>query len=247
MRYVFSGAGGDSQPAPQPTEVHVPPHLRILSALVCLALCSGGANAARIELPGGGQERPAIAPFGPGIKLPAITGRNQMPALTTLAPAPASSDAVETLRLIPRPTIALAGEGGWDDGPIILRNAFATLYEAASTAGLVVTGRPFAVFRETDDQGYRFEAMLPVERPVAAGDPRVTVSESPGGFALRFVHEGSFEDIDLTYDIIASHLEAEGLEPQDLFIEEFVTGDFIGEPTGAVELEATVYIYVFPQ
>jgi DNA gyrase inhibitor GyrI len=231
----------------QPTEPHVPASLRILSTLACLALLAGGADAARIELPSRAQERPAIAPFGPGIKLPSITGRSQTPAITTLAPAPASSDTVETLRLVPRPTIALAGEGGWDDGPIILRNAFATLYEAASTAGLTVTGRPFAVFRETDDRGYRFEAMLPVERPVAAGDPRITVSESPGGFALRFVHEGSFDDIDLTYDIIASHLEAEGLEPQDLFIEEFVTGDFIGEAAGAIALEATIYIYVFPQ
>jgi effector-binding domain-containing protein len=225
--------------------VHAP--LRILSALACLALLSGGADAARIELPDGAQERRAVAPFGPGITLPSITGRRQAPAITTLAPAPASSDAVETLRLIPRPTIAIAGEGGWDDGPIILRNAFGALYEAASTAGLTVTGRPFAVFRETDDHGYRFEAMLPVDRPAAAGDPRITVSESPGGFVLRFVHQGSFDDIDLTYDIIASHLEAEGLEPQDLFIEEFVTGDFIGEPSGAFELEATVYIYVFPK
>ena len=126
------------------------------------------------------------------------------------------------------------------------RNAFVTLYEAASQAGLAITGRPFAVFRETDDRGYRFEAMLPVKRPAAAGDPRIAVSESPGGYALRFVHQGSFEDIDLTYDAIASHLEAEGLEPQDLFIEEFVTGDFLGEPAG-VALEATVYIYVFPK
>jgi DNA gyrase inhibitor GyrI len=228
-------------------EPYVPTSLRIASALACLALLADSADAARIELPDGAVERRAIAPFGPAIRLPSITGREQAPALTTLAPAPASPDAVDTLRLIPRPTIALAGEGQWDDGPIILRNAFAALYEAASTAGLTVTGRPFAVFRETDDRGYRFEAMLPVERPIAAGDPRITVAESPGGYALRFVHQGAFDDIDLTYDLIASHLDAEGLEPQDLFVEEFVTGDFVGVSAGAIELEATIYIYVFPR
>jgi DNA gyrase inhibitor GyrI len=248
MRYVFHRSAAIRGIALEhASEFHVPARLRIASAIACLALFPGAADAARIELPGGAQERPRITPFAPDIELPAITGRNAAPTITTLAPAPASPDAVDTLRLTPRPTIALAGEGQWDDGDIVLRNAFFALYEAASQAALTVTGRPFAIFRETDDRGYRFEAMLPVERPAAAGDPRITVGESPGGYALRFVHEGSFADIDLTYDIIASYLEAEGLEPQDLFIEEFVTGDFIGKPTGAIELEATVYIYVFPQ
>jgi effector-binding domain-containing protein len=225
----------------------VPAPLRLVATLICLALFPGGADAARIELPSGAQEKPAIAPFGSPLELPSITRRGGPAPPATLAPAPASPDAVDTLRLTPRPTIALAGEGQWDDGGIILRNAFAALYEAASQAGLTVNGRPFAVFRDTDDSGYRFEAMLPVERPAAAGDPRITVAQSPGGYALRFVHEGSFEDIDLTYDVIASHLEAEGLEPQDLFIEEFVTGDFSEAGAGATELEATVYIYVFPR
>ncbi|HSP25510.1 MAG TPA: hypothetical protein VLQ65_10060, partial [Saliniramus sp.] len=161
----------------------MPTPLRIASALVCLALLAGGADAARIELPDGARERPGTTPFGPRIELPPILGRDNDSPPTTLAPAPASPDAVDTLRLTPRPTIALAGEGQWDDGEIILRNAFVTLYEAASQAGLAITGRPFAVFRETDDRGYRFEAMLPVERPAAAGDPRITIGESPGGYA----------------------------------------------------------------
>jgi len=224
--------------------------LRIISALVCLALLMDTAQAARIDLPGNAGNRPALAPFGPAITLPPITQRSDAPEVTTLAPASATPDAVDTLRLVPRPTIALAGKGRWDDGPVILRNAFASLYQAASDAGLAITGRPFAIFRETDDDGYSFEAMLPVTQPFPVGDPRITIGESPGGFALRFVHKGPFEEIDLTYDIIASHLEAEGLEPQDLFIEEFVTGDFLtgdsGE-TGALNLEGTVYIYIFPQ
>jgi len=228
------------------TEKHVPTPLRISMALACLVLFAGGADAARVELPGIASERPAIAPFGEGVELRTPGARKHASPVTTLAPAPASPDAVDTLRLTPRPTIALAGEGRWDDGEVILRNAFAALYEAASQAGLIVTGRPFAIFRETDDRGYRFEAMLPVELPAAAGDPRITIGESPGGYALRFVHEGSFEDIDLTYDLIASHLEAEGLEPQDLFIEEFVTGDFAPD-ADATKPEATVYIYVFPR
>lgn len=233
---------------------------RIISALLCLgvllAIPTTEPQAARIEPSGNAGSRSVLSPSSPSIGLPAIkfpsiTRRDAGSEITTLAPAPASPDAVDTLRLTPRPTIALAGEGRWDDGAIILRNAFATLYQAASDAGLAVTGRPFAIFSETDDDGYSFEAMLPVTDPFPVGDPRITVSESPGGFALRFVHQGPFDEIDLTYDIIASHLDAEGLEPQDLFIEEFVTGDFrtgdVSAEAGAVGLERTVYIYVFPQ
>ena len=255
MRYGFREPESDSRGA-EDRGFAVADHARIISALLCFALLTGGAQAARIEPPGNAGDRSGPDRLNPSIDLPSpalppVTGRGGTSAVTTLAPASASPDAVDTVRLTPRPTIALAGEGRWDDGAIILRNAFATLYRAASDARLTVTGRPFAIFRDTDDSGYRFEAMLPVDAPFALGDPRISVGESPGGFALRFVHKGPFEEIDLTYDIIASHLEAEGLEPQDLFIEEFVTGDFLtgGEDaeSAAAGLEATVYIYVFPQ
>jgi effector-binding domain-containing protein len=226
-------------------------HMIFGLAILCLALLTSGAQAARLDLPGNTGNRAALAPLWPQITLPPVTWSRDASELTTLAPASSSPDAVDTLRLVPRPTIALAGQGRWDDGAIILRNAFATLYRAASDAGLTVTGRPFAIFSETDEDGYSFEVMLPITQPFPVGDPRITVSESPGGFALRFVHQGPFEEIDLTYDIIASHLEAEGLEPQDRFIEEFVTGDFstgdVSAEAGAVGLEGTVYIYVFPQ
>lgn len=167
-------------------------------------------------------------------------------ALATLAPAPASPEAVDTVLLVPRPSLVLPGKGLWDEGPDVLRRAFEELVEAALDHGVTVTGRPLAVFRETDDRGYLFDAMLPVAAGSRLDHPIVTIGESPGGYALRFVHSGAFDEIDLTYDAIASHLEAEGLEPQDLFIEEFADLDLLADPFGFEE-GRTVFIYVFPK
>jgi hypothetical protein len=88
--------------------------------------------------------------------------------------------------------------------------------------------------------------MLPVAADSRLDHPVVTLGESPGGYALRFVHVGSFDEIDLTYDVIASHLEAEALEPQDLFIEEFADLDLFADP-GGFEEGRKVFIYVFPK
>ena len=64
--------------------------------------------------------------------------------------------------------------------------------------------------------------------------------ESPSGHALRFVHAGPFVDIDATYDLITSHLDAEGFEAQESFVEEYVTdAQDEGDPA------LVVFIYVF--
>jgi hypothetical protein len=198
--------------------------------------------AARLQEPVAERPRLPLAPIhGPVTLLRPSFDRPV--EIMTLGPAPTKPDGVDTLLLAPRPSIVIAGEGLWDDGPLVLRRAFAELFDAAADHGLAVTGHPLAVFRETDDRGYRFEAMLPVVAGSVLDHPVVSLGESPAGYVLRFVHSGPFEEIDLTYDAIASYLESEGLEPQDLFIEEFVEL----RPDAPDDTGVTVFIYVFPQ
>ncbi len=220
-----------------------------LAALLAGALaCPPQALLARIADPESGEGRSPPPLAAPELQFPAPAAPRPNPQDPTapafLAPAPSSPDAVETVRLTPRPVAILRGEGLWNDGPTALRDAFEALSRAAADAGAAIVGHPFAVFVETDDDGYRFEAMLPVRRAVAGDEAQtpfgVRLGESPGGWALRFVHRGSFETIDDTYDAIASHLDAEGFEPQEMFIEEYV-GGFPGQAGPNL----AVHIYVF--
>lgn len=163
------------------------------------------------------------------------------PDVPTLAPAPASTDAIDAVRLEARRTAVLRGSGEWDDGFATLNDAFALLARRTAEAGIAPAGRPFVLFTETDDRGFRFSAMLPVppDAPELA-TIGLEEGESPSGHALRFVHAGPFVDIDATYDLITSHLDAEGFEAQESFVEEYVTdAQDEGDPA------LVVFIYVF--
>lgn len=181
-----------------------------------------------------------ILPDGSGL-LAAPRLLDVAPDVPTLAPAPASTDAIDAVRLEARRTAVLRGSGEWDDGFATLKDAFALLARRTTEAGIAAAGRPFVLFTETDDRGFRFSAMLPVppDAPELA-TIGLEEGESPSGHALRFVHAGPFVDIDATYDLITSHLDAEGFEAQESFVEEYVTeAQDEGDPA------LVVFIYVF--
>ena len=113
-------------------------------------------------------------------------------------------------------------------------------------AGIKVTGKPISTFTETDDNGFRFEAQMPIaaapaERP-AGLSPDVTFGQTPSGHFIRFVHRSPYDDIDSTYEAVSAYLDSKGIEVKDSFTEEYVnTGKDAGDP--AMEL----FIYVQPR
>ena len=114
----------------------------------------------------------------------------------------------------------------------------------ATKAGLKIAGRPLALFVETDDNGFKFEAMLPVDRaPDAAASGGlangVRAGLSPSGRSLRFVHTAPYDDIDSTYETITAYLEAKNIVVKDAFLEEYV-GEL--KDPGDPNLEINVYV-----
>ncbi len=51
----------------------------------------------------------------------------------------------------------------------------------------------------------------------------ISVGKSPEGKALKFVHRGSYDNMDNTYEAITNHLDDKKLEAKDMFIEEYLT------------------------
>ena len=49
------------------------------------------------------------------------------------------------------------------------------------------------------------------------------VGTSPEGHALKFVHRGSYDGLDNTYEAITNYLDERRLEAKDMFIEQYVT------------------------
>lgn len=170
--------------------------------------------------PGTGGPAPAPVP------VPASPPATSADARTTLIPVPGDTSNVDDVVLPEKPVIARGGTSTWDEGFGKLKADFEALAAAANAANLRIVGRPLALFIETDDLGFRYEAMLPVEG-LAPGQAQLNadtrVARTPSGKALRFVHKSTYEEIDQTYEAITAYLDAKGVSVQDSFVEEYVT------------------------
>ena len=142
-----------------------------------------------------------------------------------------------------RPALVLKGQAKWDDSVKTLAAALAKVTAAATKAGLAPNGRPLAVFTDTDDNGFHYEAMLPIAK---APDGKIKLADgvevgaSPAGKALKFEHRGSYDEIDATYEAITAYLDEKGLDTNNIFIEEYLTN-----LTDAEDANVDVDIYVF--
>ena len=187
-----------------------------------------------VQSPGISAQSPAEPPAQPGtggpapapVPMPAQPPATSADARTTLIPVPGDTSNVDDVVLPEKPVIARGGTSTWDEGFGKLKADFEALAAAASAANLRIAGRPLALFIETDDLGFRYEAMLPVEG-LSPGQTQLNaetrIGKTPSGKALRFVHKSNYEEIDQTYEAIPAYLDAKGLSVQDSFVEEYVT------------------------
>ena len=72
---------------------------------------------------------------------------------------------------------------------------------------------------------------MPVaQAPNDAPKGDIAVGQAPTGKALKFVHRGSYDAMDSTYEAITNYLDDKQLEAKDLFIEEYATDPVKTDP-----------------
>jgi effector-binding domain-containing protein len=156
----------------------------------------------------------------------------------------AEESAIKTEDVSARATIASHGAANWDEGYAKIGDAIGKLRAAAQKAGLKETGRPLAVFTDTDDAGFKFDAMLPVESPTGAKPELgadVALAQTPSGKALKFQHRGAYDDIDSTYEAITAYMDEKGLEARNLFVEEYVND---AKDSSDMALQVDIYVFL---
>ncbi len=91
------------------------------------------------------------------------------------------------------------------------------------------------IYTQTDDKGFSFKAAMPIAA-APANPPKgdIAVGPAPTGKALKFVHRGSYDAMDSTYEAITNYLDDKHLEATDLFIEEYVTDPVKTDPDSLV-------------
>ena len=214
----------------------------MVSALACsLGLSSSGARA-QTTTPPASPAPAAPAPAAPAPAAPSTPAptppapSTPVPATPTPAPPPVTAappadrtvpdtSISQTIEVQPRPVIVLSGQSTWDEGFKTLNDAFAKLSAAVGKTDAKTAGYPMALFTETDDAGFKFSAMIPVEKaPEGKSDlpSDVSFGMSPGGKAMKFQHRSAYDDIDSTYEAITAYLDEKGLEARNMFAEEYL-------------------------
>jgi effector-binding domain-containing protein len=130
----------------------------------------------------------------------------------------------EEVTLPEKAIIFMNGNATWDSAFETLIDTFKQLNTYLERQGLKANGPSMTIYTSTDDTGFSFQAAVPLA-DVPQNPPRgdIAVGKSPGGRALKFVHRGSYDSMDSTYEAITNHLDEKRLEAKDLFIEEYAT------------------------
>jgi effector-binding domain-containing protein len=171
----------------------------------------------------------ALGPSGP-----AMAQQANPPALPVPgSPAPLQpGDAFgESVTLTPKTVIYIKGHTSWDSAFGTLVDSFKSLNEYMDKQGIKPVGPSMTIYTQTDDTGFQFQAAVPIAAPPPnppKGD--IAIGQTPSGKALKFVHRGSYDAMDSTYEAITNYLDDKRLEAKDMFIEEYTTDPVKSDP-----------------
>jgi effector-binding domain-containing protein len=184
---------------------------------------------------------------------PTPTATPAAPAQTSPAPAAAPDTAPaqgsqsgdvfgQNTALTAKTIVYVKGSGTWDKAFETITNSFKKIDTYLDKEGIKANGLPMTIFTATDDTGFEFEAAVPIaETPKNPPHGDMAVGQSPEGAALKFIHRGSYDDLDNTYEAITNYLDDKKLEAKDMFIEEYVTDPVKAE---AGKLIVNVYVLI---
>jgi effector-binding domain-containing protein len=181
---------------------------------------------------------PAASPSPAASASPSATAP---PAAAAATPAPvqtADPFGLETT-LEPKKVVMIKGTANWDSAFDTLVDAFKALNALLDKQGIKRAGNSMIVYTSTDDTGFTFLAEIPVEQDPKNLTKDMSIGKSPDGKALKFVHRGSYDNMDNTYEAITNHLDDKKLEAKDTFIEEYLT-----DPLKTAEDKLVINVFV---
>ena len=190
-------------------------------ALSMVVVVPGGAALAQSPAPAASpapapSATPSPAPSAVPVPPPAET---KSPADTPTAekapppapppPAPnvqAADPFGEEFTLAPKKVVVMKGTANWDAAFDTLIESFKALTALLDKQGIKASGNSMIVYTSTDDTGFTFLAQIPVDQDVKNLTKDMSMGKSPEGKALKFVHRGSYDNMDNTYEAITNQI-----------------------------------------
>jgi effector-binding domain-containing protein len=163
----------------------------------------------------------------------------QVPPAATPAPVQAADPFGDQITLTPKAVVILKGTANWDSAFDTLTESFKALSALLDKQGIKSSGNSMIVYTSTDDTGFTYLAEIPVDQEPKNLAKTMSMGKSPDGKALKFVHRGSYDNMDNTYEAITNFLDDKKLEAKDTFIEEYIT-----DPLKTEEDKLVINVYV---
>ena len=190
---------------------------------------------------------PAPAASAVPVPPPAETKSPADPPATAQSPSPPPPVASvqtadpfgEEFTLAPKKVVVMKGTANWDAAFDTLIESFKALTALLDKQGIKPSGNAMIVYTSTDDNGFTYLAQIPVDQEPKNLAKNMSMGNSPEGKALKFVHRGSYDNMDNTYEAITNHLDDKKLEAKDTFIEEYIT-----DPLKTAEDKLVINVYV---
>jgi effector-binding domain-containing protein len=226
-------------------------------ALVPIAAISFGVGSALAQSPPAANSTATPAPAATATPAPAPSATPAPPpsedkspadspaaAQTPTPPPPAASVQTadpfgEEIALAPKKVVILKGTANWDSAFDTLMESFKSLSALLDKQSIAHTGNPMIVYTSTDDTGFTYLAEMPIDQEPKNLTKDMSLGKSPEGKALKFVHRGSYDNMDNTYEAITNHLDDKKLEAKDTFIEEYIT-----DPLKTAEDKLVINVFV---
>jgi effector-binding domain-containing protein len=202
--------------------------MRCFISLLCIALLAAAFSLA--------QPAPSLAqPATPSPK-----AESPPPVPAPPAPAVSSDPFGEEVTLDAKNFIYMKGTATWETAFETIVEAFRSVNGYLEKQNIKPSGLPLAIYTQTDETGFQYQVGMPIAEP-PKNRPRgdLAVGKSPEGKMLKFVHRGSYDSMDTTYEAITNHLDEKRLEAKDMFIEEYQT-----DPLKTPENKLVVNVYV---
>jgi effector-binding domain-containing protein len=233
------------------------PSCFIKAALIPAAVLWLSAGATLAQSPSPGAAAPASPSPAPSISASPAPAASASPApaaspsaspspSAAQAPTPAPSAIVQTadpfgepITLEARKVIIAKGTANWDSAFDTLIDSFKSLDTLLTKQNIKPTGNVMIVYTATDDTGFSYLAEIPIDQDIKTLGKDMSMGKSPDGNALKFVHRGSYDNMDNTYEAITNHLDEKKLEAKDMFIEEYLT-----DPLKTAEDKLVINVYV---
>ena len=179
-------------------------------------------------------EAPPTPPAAP--QSPAAEAPSAVPA----APSIQTGDAFGAEQtLTAKKVVILKGSATWDAAFETLVGSLKTLSEFLDKQGIKPAGSSLIVYTSTDDAGFTYQAEIPVDQDPKNLAKGMSIGNSPEGPTLKFIHRGSYDNMDNTYEAITNHLDEKKLEAKDTFIEEYIT-----DPLTTTEDKLVINVFV---